>query len=71
MGDCNRRLKVYEIGKFDVPIMDIDMVDTWALCLNFYQNYILVGTDHHKVRVYDLNFKLLDEVEGHKDGVCL
>jgi len=62
LGDCKRRLKVYEIGQFDAPIHDLDMIDTWALCVAFYEKFIMIGTDNHKLKVYDRDFNLLDDV---------
>lgn len=45
-------------------------MDTWGLCLTFYEKFIFIGTDNHKIKVYDEHLSLIDELEGHEDGVC-
>lgn len=70
IGDCERRLKIFNLSNLDKPEWEIDLLDTWALSILFYQNYLIIGTDDHKIKVFEnKTFKLMDEIEGHQDGV--
>lgn len=71
IADCDRHLKIYNIPDFQTPVTDIDLLDTWGLSIVFHENLMYLGTDDHKIKIFDQNFTLLDELEGHKDGVCL
>ncbi|KAM3127471.1 hypothetical protein pb186bvf_020451 [Paramecium bursaria] len=77
LGTLDNQIQIYDIEKLDqgnfTPTKQILGAQGWALCFAFLDQYVYVGTDDKKIKVFELkSWELKEVLLGHKDGVtCL
>lgn len=74
MGTIDNLIYIYELGALDLPNPQPHKIiqgnQGWALCMMVYENYLYVGTDDKKIKLFETkNWDLKEELTGSYDGI--